>query len=100
MRHATLDTRADNRYIFVTVMTPTPPDSGQSMQRVRVGMTGLASVLILIGLASAVFSSTSDDAANTAAGRPEAVANMMLANEASAEEPLAELGVAPTVNGN
>jgi hypothetical protein len=68
------------------------------MQRVRVGMTGLASVLVLIGLASAVFSSAGDEPANTSIGRGETVANLMLANEGSANEPLAELGVAPTVN--
>ncbi len=69
------------------------------MQRVRVGMTGLASVLLLIGLASAVFSSASKEPPVTAIGasKAEVVANMadmVIAND-TATEPLADLGVAP-----
>jgi hypothetical protein len=81
-------------------MKKTAPDSGQAMHRVRVGMTGLASVLVLIGLASAVFSSAREEPASNVAAAP-AVANLALGNEASTNEPLAEIGVAPTVgNGN
>lgn len=69
------------------------------MQRVRVGMTGLASVLILIGLASAVFNSASKEPAVAAVGtaKPAIVANMtdMADGNSTAEEPLAELGLAP-----
>ncbi|NIJ20642.1 hypothetical protein FHS95_002334 [Sphingomonas naasensis] len=74
------------------------------MQRVRVGMTGLAMVLVLIGLASAIFSSANRDAPVTAIGAPNAsvVANMTIedANGTVAEkdEPLAELGVAPSAS--
>lgn len=69
------------------------------MQRVRVGMTGLASVVLLIGVASAIYKSVSTDAPMTAVGaaRPEVVANMtdaIIAN-GTANEPLADLGVAP-----
>ena len=69
------------------------------MQRVRVGMTGLASVLLLIGLASVVYKSVSTDAPMTVVGaaKPDVVANMTDAptlND-SANEPLADLGVAP-----
>ena len=32
-------------------------DSAQAIQRVRVGMTGLAMVVVLIGVASAIFTS-------------------------------------------
>jgi hypothetical protein len=76
-------------------------DSAQAMQRVRVGMTGLAVVLVLIGLASAIFSSANRDAPVSAVGAPNAsiVANMIdPATNTVAEkrdEPLAELGVAP-----
>jgi len=70
------------------------------MQRVRVGMTGLASVLVLIALANAVFSSASR-APTEAVGASKAatVANLAdtaLANSAMTSEPLAELGVAPS----
>jgi hypothetical protein len=76
-------------------------DSAQAMQRVRVGLTGLAMVLVLIGLASAIFTSASRDGAVTAAGASNAtvVANMTEGNVMTAagkDEPLAELGVAPS----
>lgn len=73
------------------------------MQRVRVGLTGLAIVLVLIGLASAIFSSANRDEPVAAVGAPNAavVANMTedtanAAAEKGKEEPLAELGVAPS----
>ena len=75
-------------------------DKSQSMQRVRVGMIGLAAVILLIGLASILFSGVRDQRAAAAAGGSNAqvVANMAatdpdLTNEA--DEPLADLGVAP-----
>lgn len=73
------------------------------MQRVRVGMTGLALVMVLIGLASAIFSSANHDAPVSAVGASNAaiVANIadsparaIVAREN--DEPLAELGVAPS----
>ena len=92
------------RYIYATVMKPVAPDSVQTMQRVRVGMTGLAMVLVLIGLASAIFTSANRDAPVAAVGAPKAdvVANMtgdVIGNvtvEKKADEPLAELGVSPS----
>lgn len=81
-------------------------DSGQSIQRVKVGMTGLAFVLLLIGLASAIFSQASQDAPLTAAGAPRAdvVANISVTNASDAQlgekEPLAELGVTPSAAVN
>jgi hypothetical protein len=69
------------------------------MHRVRVGMTGLASVLVLIGLASAVFNSASDDPASNATVT-QTLENRALGNDAEANEPLAEIGVAPTVTTN
>lgn len=79
------------------------PNSSQSMQRVRVAMTGLAAVVVFIGLASALFNSAANEPPVTAIGaaRPEVVANMTdtaVAN-ASSNEPLAELGVAPSATG-
>lgn len=73
------------------------------MQRVRVGMTGLAVVLVLIGLASAILSSANREEPVAAAGASNAlvVANMTdpaansTAEQKVPSEPLAELGVAP-----
>jgi hypothetical protein len=68
-------------------------------------MTGLAIVLVLIGLASAIFSSANRDQAVTAVGAANAsvVANMTVDGagtvaEHGQDEPLAELGVAPSAS--
>jgi hypothetical protein len=71
------------------------------MQRVRVGLTGLAMVLVLIGLASAIFTSANRDLPVSAIGASNAdvVANMADGNmvvSKGKDEPLAELGVAPS----
>jgi len=74
------------------------------MQRVRVGLTGLAIVLVLIGLASAIFSSANRDEPVAAVGAPNAsvVANIALGTtgngiaEKGKDEPLAEMGVTPS----
>ncbi|MCW4463090.1 hypothetical protein OK349_15355 [Sphingomonas sp. BT-65] len=82
-------------------MKSLPTDPKQSMQRVRVGLTGLASVLLLIGIASAIFSSANKERPVRADGasKPEVVANMtdgVLGNDmATKDEPIAELGIAP-----
>ncbi|PAX09142.1 hypothetical protein [Sphingomonas lenta] len=70
------------------------------MQRVRVGMIGLAAVILLIGLASVLFSGVRDQRGRTAAGGADSavVANITSANGAAvneSDEPLADLGVAP-----
>uniref|UniRef100_UPI0035CA030B hypothetical protein n=1 Tax=uncultured Sphingomonas sp. TaxID=158754 RepID=UPI0035CA030B len=85
-------------------------DPAQTTQRAKVGMIGLAAVLLLIGLASAIFATANHDRQVAAIGsaRPDVVANMMVGNSvdpatATAKEPLAELGVAPsaaTADGN
>lgn len=74
------------------------------MQRVRVGMTGLAMVLVLIGLGSALFTAANRDEPISAIGASNAdvVANMTEGGNVtivtSKEEPLAELGVAPSTS--
>lgn len=71
------------------------------MQRVKVGLIGLAAVLLLIGLASLVIGSATRERpiGGIGAPQPEVVANMALDNAAGASaEPLAELGVAPSTN--
>lgn len=68
------------------------------MQRLKVGLIGLAAVLLLIGLASAVFNSVNRERPVTAIGtaRPGTVAAMAGNDSAAvASEPLAELGAAP-----
>ena len=71
-------------------------DSGQTAQRVRVGVTGLAIVLLLILLASAVVRSVGHERASRAA----LAANLAQANSADPSEPLAEIGVAPSGQSN
>lgn len=101
---ARLDKPLAMRYIYATAMKSSPKDSSQAMQRVRVAMTGLASVAVLIGLAGAAFTLASSEPAVTAAGAPKAdvVANMTdtAIDNSVANEPLAELGVAPSASAN
>ena len=78
--------------------TVLPTDSAQAMQRVRVGMTGLATVMIVIGLASVIFSSANREEPVSAIGSSNLslVANMTDGNTvADKAGPVAELGVAP-----
>lgn len=64
-------------------------ETGDRMQRVRVGLTGLAVVLLIIALAAAVFRRVDDQAGTSSANNSA----QMLPH--SIDEPLAELGVAP-----
>ncbi|RDE06968.1 hypothetical protein [Sphingomonas aracearum] len=85
-------------------MKTTAQEPGQTSQRVKVGMIGLAAVLLLIGLAAAIFSSVSKDRP-LAGAHADAIANMAIANtsvpgDLPTSEPLAELGVAPATSGN
>jgi hypothetical protein len=77
-----------------------PEDSAQAMQRVRVGMTGLAMVLVMIGLASAIFTSASrGDGTAIGSSNGSVVANMADGNVIIGTEtvvPTGELGVAPS----
>lgn len=94
-----LDSRGRLSYISATVASSGGSEASQSMQRVRVAMTGLASVFVFIGLASAAFNYESKETAVAEAGavRPDTVANIAdpgLLNVT--DEPLAELGIAPS----
>ncbi|WP_333572558.1 hypothetical protein [Sphingomonas sp.] len=79
-------------------------DHAQAMQRIRVGMTGLAAVILLMVLSFAIFSSANREAPVSAAGASNAsvVANLTgvdnVAADRSRDEPLAELGVAPSTD--
>ncbi len=74
-------------------------DSSQGIQRAKVGMIGLAVVVLLIGLASAIMRTATREAPIAVAGASKAdvVANITNSASAAADagEPLAELGVAP-----
>ena len=75
-------------------------DTAQTTQRVRVGMIGLAAVLLLIGLAAAIFSTASRERAVSGGARADIVANLTMGNGMAAlgdgNEPLADLGVTPS----
>jgi hypothetical protein len=82
-------------------------DQGQTSQRVKVGMIGLAAVLLLIGLAAAVFSTASRERPAAVAGgvRADVVANLVAGNQtmpgtAATSEPLADMGVAPSASAD
>ena len=85
-------------------MKSSSPDSAQAMQRVRVGMTGLLMVMVLIGLASFIFTSANREQPVTAVGASNAavVANIADGNsvDKGKDEPLAELGVAPSTTSS
>jgi hypothetical protein len=71
-------------------------ESLHGMQRVRIGLTGLAFVFVLVLLA-AIFTRPSEEAPITANTIEQQIAQGGAVNAAEAEpkEPLAELGVAP-----
>jgi hypothetical protein len=71
------------------------------MQRVRVGMTGLALVLVIIAAGSVIVTSANRDQPISAVGASNAqvVANLTDGNVTTVDgtdEPLATLGVAPS----
>lgn len=61
----------------------------ERMQRIRVGLTGLAVVLLIIALAAAMFRGIGDPVSSAS------LANSVQNDTATTDEPLAELGVAP-----
>lgn len=82
-------------------------EPSQAMQRVKVGMIGLAAVVLLIALASAIIGSATRERpiATAGAARADVVARIALTNttaaeSASAGEPLAELGVSPSASNS
>jgi len=60
------------------------------MQRVRIGLTGLACVFLLVVLAASLFGLVDEDRFADANG-----GTTVAANSGAPKEPLAELGVAP-----
>ncbi|MCY7281827.1 MAG: hypothetical protein LH610_13230 [Sphingomonas bacterium] len=76
------------RRVLAYVRLMQEPNSSERIQRVRIGLTGLAFVFLLVLLGTAV--SRSGD--NPAPGAAQANG---LGNNAEPEEPLAQIGVAP-----
>ncbi len=81
---------------------PTAGETRERMQRVRVGLTGLAAVGLVVMIATAVASSVRSSATENAAavGAPAVVATVTPPMSEDASEPLATLGVAPDSNDN
>jgi cobalamin synthase len=79
-------------------------EPSQAMQRVKVGMIGLAAVVLLIALASAIIGSATRERPIATAGSAQAdvVAKIALTNSTSPStgEPLAELGIAPSASNS
>ena len=79
-----------------------PVDRGaERMQRVRVGLTGLACVFLLVLLAAAFFGLTNDERKTGPLVVPEKTGPAAGGDAAATpREPLAELGVAPGFGGD
>ncbi|MCJ8159853.1 hypothetical protein [Sphingomonas sp. LaA6.9] len=85
---------------------PQENEKQERLQRVRIGATGLAAVFLVVLSAGAIINSASDEIpvqeqANVEApmGLPDIVGND-LAEDPLPQEPLAELGVAPSTASN
>jgi hypothetical protein len=76
---------------------PTREQRDAIIQRVRVGLTGLAAVFLLTLLAASIFSLLGQDEQHGVMANGAAAPNMA-ASEELPKEPLAELGVAPGGN--
>ena len=72
------------------VMAETPRRQ-EGLQRVQVGLTGLAGIVLLVGLANIVI----DKARMDDAALPPPVVPTLTSNAVSPKDPLAELGVQP-----
>ena len=79
-----------------------PVQKVDSMQRVRVGLTGLAFVMLIVALVSFIFNAASDEApvvpiidlANMT--QPPPIHINSVAEEPKAADPISEIGVAPS----
>ena len=82
--------------------TPTVGETRERMQRVRVGMTGLAAVGLVVLVATAVATGVRRSADENAAavGRPVVAVTTPAVTGDSKSEPLAQLGVAPDADAD
>lgn len=71
-----------------------PPSVGQRMQRLRVGVTGLAAVILVVTLATAIASGVRRNA-ETITVTASLPSNASVNASDAKSEPLAQLGVAP-----
>lgn len=79
------------------------PRKKEGLQRVQIGLTGLAGVILLVGLANIVINKASSESGATslqsaqtvASGIPDSANNV---ENGQPNEPLAELGVTPASN--
>ena len=77
---------------------PSPGESRERMQRVRVGLTGLAAVGLIVVVSTAIATSVRRQVSETTAvaSPPPVVATTTASNASDQKtEPLAQLGVAP-----
>lgn len=77
-----------------------PNEKQMRIQRIRVGLTGLAGVFVVAAAATAIFANASDEPKVTPGAHPteaaSAAQDMVSGNSSKlATEPLAEIGVAP-----
>jgi hypothetical protein len=82
----------------VSSQEPPPHDDGERMQRIRVGVTGLAAVLLVVAVATAIASGVRRSADETAANVAPPAVVVTVDNSSSENEPLAQLGAAPGSN--
>ncbi len=77
-------------------------EPSQTVQRVKVGLIGLAAVVLLIALASAIIGSATRERPVAGTAQANLVAAMAAGNDAAPipveGEPLAQMGAAPSAN--
>ena len=77
-------------------------EPSQTVQRVKVGVIGLAAVVLLIALASAIIGSATRERPVAGTAQANLVASMAAGNDAALipveGEPLAQMGAAPGAN--
>ena len=71
------------------------PDPHQALQRIKVGVIGLAAVALLIALASAIIGSATRGRPVGTPAQGNLVVAMAQGNATAEGEPLAQMGVAP-----
>ena len=79
------------------IYVPLAGTRSQSIQRLQIGLAGLGAMALLVGLATVI----KDRAAQTdAAAVPEAAGSTAAESSPTANDPLADAGVAPTVDSD
>jgi hypothetical protein len=74
------------------------PEPSQAFQRIKVGLIGLITVVVLIATASTIIASATHERVVGGAAQANLVAEIAATNEElpGSGEPLAEMGVAPS----